>query len=196
MPEVKRVKTKLKGNEVKEQDINMQEGGVPIFQGHFSIATAYNGLALSSVQLASEQGCANTAHAFASKIAAQMELKYPHVLAPLPSESKFMLTSLDATPTTPTKLNVAFATDTTVAFLTSHFYEEAMPRFVGTGALALSIYKIGLANYERRANACAGTGYRTARMQITYVTRKAFEGMLANTLQQAVEQEAQAGDNL
>jgi len=196
MPEVKRVKTRLRGETVREQDINMVGSGIPIFEGNFSIATAYDGLSLSRVQLASGAGCANEAYNLVAQIADQLREKYPTVLTDVPESYEYSRASLDATSTTPTSVNAMFANDSTAVLLTAEFTYEDAPRYHGGGSLAYSIYQIARASYEARANSCAGTGYRTAQIRITYATKAEVDRMLSTSREEREAEIENAKNNL
>src|SRR3546814_15584030 len=76
MSEVKRVKIVQKKGEFSKLDINMNEGGVLIFDGHFDIETTFKDAKLSTVKLTSGAGCLNDAYTFAVKVSGDREKKY------------------------------------------------------------------------------------------------------------------------
>ncbi|MCL4673711.1 MAG: hypothetical protein KJZ64_12425 [Sphingomonadaceae bacterium] len=196
MPEVKRVKTKIREGAVKEQDINMNGQGIPVFEGNFSISTEYSGLSLSKVQLASGEGCANAAFAFATKISDQLAEKYPEILNELESEYEFTLKSLDATSTQSVSLSSGYSNGDTVVILTVEFFRSDPPSYVGGSDLARALYQIARSNYESKSKSCNGTGYRTSQVRLTYLSRSDFERTVEDLDAQNEVQRQRAADNL
>lgn len=195
MPEIKAVKSKVRGDVVREQDINMVDGGVPIFEGHFSVATSYAGLSLERVQLTSKSGCANTAHEFVSKIADELRHKYPTELAALKDKYYFSSSALDATSTTPTTTSSAYSNGSTTVLLTTIFERLEPPQYV-SGALGRALYQIARSSYDSQANSCAGTGVRTARVAITYLPQKVWDDGFAAEQANTAKAKETARDNL
>lgn len=196
MPEIKRVKTKVRGDIVREQDINMQDGGVPIFDGNFSVLTDYTGLSLTKVQLASGWGCSNSAFALASKIDTELSTKYWEILADFSDEFKFNMASLDATSSESTTLSSVYSNGETAVVMTVEFTRTDPPTYIGGSALARSLYQIARTTYENRAASCGGTGYLTAQIRLTYVSKSDFDAKMDEAKEDSDAERKEAADNL
>lgn len=196
MPEIKRVKTKVRGEVVREQDINMNDGGISIFDGNFSVLTDYTGLSLTKVQLASGLGCSNLAFALASKIDIELSSKYQEILADFSDEYRFNMASIDATSSQSTTLSSAYSNGETVVVMTVEFTRIDPPTFVGGSAIARSLYQIARTTYDNRAASCGGTGYLTAQIRLTYVSKSDFGAKIEEAQEEFDAERREAADNL
>lgn len=196
MPEVKRVKNKMKRGVFDQQDIDMVEGAVPIFDGRFSIQTGFTDGQLSVVKLTSGRGCAKDGHALAEKIETELLKKYPENQMKLIGQSEFMLRALDATSLEPTSTVTSYLSDDVATFLTVRFYREDPPSYYGGSSLNRSIYNLAKTMYDQRAAACGGMGYLTAEIGITYISRADYDGKLEAIKADDADDRRKAADNL
>ena len=168
MPEVKRVKNIKKKGVFSKQDINMNEGKVPIFDGHFSIDTVFEGERLSRVVLTSGAGCLNDGYPFAEGMNEELAKKYPVIELPFPSSSEFTLRALDSTDSRMTTISSVYRNDEIYVVFRTSFIQVNPPIYYGGSALAQSLYNIARTSYDAGARVCGGAFYRTAQFSLTY----------------------------
>lgn len=196
MPEVQRVKNEEKKGSFFKQDINMNEGGVPILGGHFSVTTGYRKGALSGVVLESGEGCANESYLLASKIEAELQKKYPTIVSPMADSLRFDLKSLAATSTQSQSLTSIYRNDEVVVMLNVKFLKMDPPRYYGGSALNRLTYNIARTAYDARSNSCGGTGYRTSIISLGYLPRGDYEEIDRQNNAEEDAQKRQAAENL
>ena len=196
MAEVKQVKNILRNKVFRRQDINMQEGGVPIFDGHFSIQTDFAANALSTVTLASGSGCARDAYSLSRKIADELQQKYPVIIMPLADEPEFNLKMLDADSSRTSSTSAAWSNDATAVIMRVGFVQMPPPSYYGGSALSRSLYQIAKSLYDGQAANCGGAWYRSAQITITYLMRADLEARMADNLRSEEAAAKQASGNL
>ena len=196
MPEVERVKNVMKKGIFADQDINMKEGGVLIFDGHFSVTTAYRDGGLAAVQLTSGIGCVDQGHPLSKKIEVELQNKYPDVANNLVDATTYELRALDATPQQPTSVNSVYRDENVAVFLRTHFFKTDPPAYFGGSNLNRSLYNLQRTLYEQGANACGGTGYRRAQISISYIRRTDYNRLVDQITDEHAEDRKKAADNL
>lgn len=197
MPEVKRVKTVFRRGTLREQDINMNEGGVPIFGASFSISTIYKEGFLNSVALRNVDNCADTSYELSNKIEKQIFEKYPKVHQSLPEEHEFTFSSLQSSGNNPESIHAAFSAEETTVFLSINFTRIEPPSYpIGGGALARSIYDLARLQYQQKAAQCRGTGDRRATISLTYMTSSNFDALLSGIKEDEETEQLEAANNL
>lgn len=177
MPEVKRVKNIEKRGVFSKQDVNMNDGGVPIFEGHFSIDTTFANGGLSTVRLTSGAGCLDDAYPVAQKIADELARKYPEVAHPLADSGRFTLRALDSTDARSTEVSSGYLSDDVGVLFQSTFIRVDPPTYYGGSALNRSLYQIARNTYDLGAQKCGGAYYRTAQFSISYFSRAYWEAI-------------------
>ncbi len=196
MPEVKRVKNVKKKGIFAKQDINMNDGKIPIFDGHFSIETTFKGERLSTVALTSGAGCLDDGYPFAEKMDEELEKKYPIVELPFPSSSEFTLRALDSTDSRATAITSVYHNNEIVVIFRSRFVQVNPPVYYGGSALARSLYDIARASYDASARACGGAFYRTVQFSVSYLSRGEWINIKETFESEDAEEREAASDNL
>ena len=186
MPEVKRVKV-VKKKGAQQLDINMNEGSVPIFDGHFDVTTQFNGGKLARVHLTSGNGCLDDAYPVAEKIAEELERKYPEVAQPFPDSSTFAIRALDSTSTRTSSVAGGYIGDDVGVMFQATFLRADPPQYFGGTALNRSLYQIARSTYDLRAQHCGGAYYRTAQFTVSYLSRDDWD-----TIRKEVEADNEA----
>jgi len=184
MPEVKRVKNVKKKGVFSKQDINMNDGKVPIFEGHFAIETAFKDERLSRVVLTSGAGCLDDGYPFAEKMHEELARKYPILELPFPSASEFTLRALESSESRMSFISRVYNNDEIYVIFRTSFVQVNPPVYYGGSALARSIYNIARTSYDASARACGGAFYRTAQFSLSYVSHSDW-----NELKDAFERE-------
>lgn len=195
MAEVKRVKIKKKRGGVV-LDINMKDGGIPIFEGHFSVETAFENDRLVKVNLASGAGCLDDAYPFALNLRHELEKKYPEVVNPFPDRSRFMIEALDATSSRVVEVSGGYLGDDVGVLMRSLIVQVDPPAYVGGSALNRSLYQIARSTYDIGAAKCGGAYYRKAQFILTYVSRETWEAVEDRVSDEVEAERQSAADNL
>lgn len=196
MPEIKRVKTKKKSDGAIVQDINMNDGGIPIFAANFSLTTEYRAGALSMVTITNEFGCLQDGYTLARSITDELAKKYPAVANPLGHEAEFMARGFEATSLEPTRMTAGYYSDETAAIFAARFIKIDPPSYYGGSAFNRSLYNLSRTIYNQRAAGCGGLGYRNVQLAISYVTRANFDEVVKQAGENQKAAQKQAADNL
>lgn len=196
MEEVDRVKTKMRRGELREQDINMHDDGVMVFDVGFAVRTEYQNLELKKVQLASDQICANASYEFGAKLSGALSEKYPETVRPMVDEYAFSSASFAANPYATETLTSIYSDGETVAVMSVEFFRTDPPAYVGGGALARSLYQIARSTYEAQAARCGGTGTRTAQVRVTYISAAGLQELSEEAADEAQTKTEEAKSNL
>jgi hypothetical protein len=195
MPEIGRVKI-LKKRGVKQLDIKMKDGGVPVFEGHFSVSTQFRDGALSMVRLESGAGCLNDSYPFAQKINEELAKKYSITALSFADRSDFMMRALDSTESRPTKVSSGYLSDSVAVLFDATFVQHDPPTYYGGGAFARALYDLASTSYDDAAQQCGGAFYRTAQIAVTYLSRQDWDALAREVEAEAKAERRQAGDNL
>lgn len=195
MSEIRRVKV-IKKRGVSQLDVNMNDGGVPIFEGHFSVDVSFKDGKLASVQLTSGAGCLDDAYPFVMRISQELERKYPEVVSPFPDQNRFMIEALDATSSRAVVVSGGYFGRDVGVTLRGTVVQVDPPTYYGGSAISRSLYQIARSTYDLGAQKCGGNYYRTAQFSLTYLSREDWE-LIRDQVDRENEVERQhAADNL
>lgn len=199
---VKRAKIlkERKSNPGRRIDIDYDSSKVPIADLPFEIGPLFEGGRLNQVFLASRNQCGANAARVAEQLTTGLRGKYTGALSAPQSLSERDFRQAERTASTsgePSGLMAGFANDDVAVVLTFHMKVEARPPYpTAYSKLGNALWDLANLQYEQRREECSGTGDRRMDVVLVYMSRVAFDAVVAGAEADEAEKVGRVADQL
>jgi len=199
---VKRAKIlkERKSNPDRRIDIDYDGNKVAIADLPFEIGPRFEGGRLSQVFLASRNQCGANATRVAEQLTTVLRGKYTGALSAPQTLSERDFRQAERTASAsgePSGLMAGFANDDVAVVLTFHMKVEARPPYpTAYSKLGNSLWELANLQYEQRREECGGTGDRRMNVVLVYMTRAAYDAVVADSEAEEAEKVGRVADQL
>lgn len=199
---VKRAKLlkERKSNPGRRIDIDYDSNKVSIADLPFEIGPLFEGGRLSQVFLAARNQCGANATRVAEQLTTGLRGKYTGALSAPQSLSERDFRQAERTASTsgePSGVMAGFANNDVAVLLTFRMKVEARPPYpTAYSKLGNALWDLANLQYEQRREECSGTGDRRMDVVLVYMTRAAFDAVVAGAEADEAEKVGRVADQL